>query len=77
MTNTNTIQYKMVYKLDYAMKLIEMGHIVHSTMPNPKNNNFTVWIFAVDDTLEQDPLFFSITFTSAATVAYKSQKILL
>lgn len=56
MTNTNTKQYKMIYKLDYAMKLIEMGHKVHSTMPNPKNNNFTVWIFTVDDTLEQDLL---------------------
>lgn len=56
MTNTNTKQYKMIYKLDYAMKLIEMGHIVHSTIPNPKNNNFIVWIFTVDDTLEQDLL---------------------
>ena len=51
---TNTIQYKMIYKLDYAMQLIEMGHKVHMTMPNPKNENFTVWIFIVDETFERD-----------------------
>lgn len=51
---TNTKQYKMVYKLNYAMRLIEMGHKVHMTMPNPKNENFTVWIFEVDETFEQD-----------------------
>lgn len=50
----STKQYRMVYKLDYAMQLIEMGHSVHMTMPNPKNNNFTVWIFEVDETFERD-----------------------
>ena len=49
-----TKQYRMVYKLNYAMQLIEMGHKVHMTMPNPKNENFTVWIFEVDETFEQD-----------------------
>jgi hypothetical protein len=50
----NTKQYKMVYKLNYAMQLIEMGHKVHMTMPNPKNENFTIWVFLVDETFEQD-----------------------
>lgn len=50
----NTKQYKMVYKLDYAMQLIEMGHKVYMTMPNPKNENFTVWVFVVDETFERD-----------------------
>lgn len=50
----NTKQYKMVYKLDYAMQLIEMGHKVHMTIPNPKNENFIVWIFTIDETFERD-----------------------
>lgn len=51
MTNT---KYKVVYRMDYALKLIERGHIVHSTVPNPKNNKLMTWIFEIDDTLEQD-----------------------
>lgn len=50
----NTKQYRMVYKLNYAMQLIEMGHKVHMTMPNPKNENFTIWVFVVDETFERD-----------------------
>jgi hypothetical protein len=50
---TNT-KYKVVYRMNYALKLIEMGHIVHSTVPNPKNNKLMTWIFEIDDTLEQD-----------------------
>ena len=53
MTNTK-IAYKIVYRMDYAMKLIEMGHNVHSTMPNPKNNQLITWVFIVDETLERD-----------------------
>lgn len=51
MTNT---KYKVVYRMNYALKLIEMGHIVHSTVPNPKNNKLMTWIFEIDDTLEED-----------------------
>jgi hypothetical protein len=51
MTNT---KYKVVYRMNYALKLIELGHIVHSTVPNPKNNKLMTWIFEIDDTLEQD-----------------------
>ena len=51
MTNT---KYKVVYRMDYALKLIERGHIVHSTVPNPKNNKLMTWIFEIDNTLEQD-----------------------
>ena len=51
MTNT---KYKVVYRMKYALKLIEMGHIVHSTVPNPKNNKLMTWIFELDNTLEQD-----------------------
>ena len=51
MTNT---KYKVVYRMNYALKLIEMGHIVHSTVPNPKNNKLMTWIFELDNTLESD-----------------------
>lgn len=51
MTNT---KYKIVYRMDYALVLIEKGHIVHSTVPNPKNNKLMAWIFEIDDTLEKD-----------------------
>ena len=47
-------EYKIIYRMDYAMKLQEMGHVVSSTMPNPKNNKYNVWIFKNDDTLESD-----------------------
>ena len=50
---TNT-KYKVIYKMNYALTLIEMGHIIHSTVPNPKNNKLIAWIFKIDDTLEQD-----------------------
>lgn len=51
MTNT---KYKVVYRMDYALKLIEQRHIIHSTIPNPKNNKLIAWIFEIDDTLEED-----------------------
>ena len=51
MTNT---KYKIVYRMDYALMLIEKGHIIHSTVPNPKNNKLIAWIFEIDDTLEED-----------------------
>lgn len=47
-------EYKLVYKMKLAMKLIEMGHIVNHIMPNPKNNNFNVWVFKNDETFERD-----------------------
>lgn len=53
MTKTNA-EYKIVYRMDYAMKLKNKGHIVDSTMPNPKNNKYNVWIFKNDDTFEAD-----------------------
>ena len=53
MTNTNA-EYKVVYRMDYAMKLKQKGHIVDSIMPNPKNNKYNVWIFQNDETFEAD-----------------------
>lgn len=51
MTNA---EYKIVYRMDFAMKLKNMGHIVSSTMPNPKNNRYNVWIFENDETFDSD-----------------------
>lgn len=47
-------QYAFVYKKAYAMKMIEKGHQIFSTMPNPKNNRLIVWIFYKDATFQRD-----------------------
>lgn len=54
MNTNNKINFRPVYKLDYAMKLIEQGHEVFQTMPNPANNELVMWIFRVDETFERD-----------------------
>lgn len=46
--------YAFVYKKAYAMKMIEKGHRLFSTMPNPKNNKLIVWIFYKDTTFKSD-----------------------
>lgn len=47
-------EYAFVYKKAYAMKMIEKGHQVFSTMPNPKNNKLIVWIFYKDAAFQSD-----------------------
>lgn len=47
-------EYKIVYRMDYAMKLKDMGHNISSIMPNPKNSRYNVWIFENDETFEAD-----------------------
>lgn len=54
MPNYQDQEYAFVYKKSYAMKMIEKGHQVFSTMPNPKNNKLIVWIFYKDDTFKSD-----------------------
>lgn len=54
MSNQN--KFKIVYKMEYAMALIEQGHEVFQTAANPNNPNLLMWIFKVDDTFEQDLL---------------------
>lgn len=53
MTNTNT-KYQMVYKMSYAISLIQMGHKVLMTTPNPRKPELTAWIFEKDETFEED-----------------------
>ena len=54
MPSTREPEYAFVYKKAYAMKMIEKGHQVFSTMPNPKNNKLIVWIFYKDATFDSD-----------------------
>lgn len=53
MTNTNN-KYAMVYKMDYAMALIQKGHRVFATQPNPRRQDLTMWVFEVDETFQRD-----------------------
>ena len=52
-TKTKT-KYRIVYKLDFYLALIEKGHQVATTIPNPKNNALVAWIFEEDDTFDED-----------------------
>ena len=55
MTNTKTKgNYKIIYKMDYAMELIARGHNVSGTSPNPKRPLLTMWIFEYDETIDDD-----------------------
>lgn len=53
-TNYKNKEYKIVYSLRIAMNLIERGHKVVTTIPNPENSQYTTWIFQMDETLIQD-----------------------
>ena len=58
MTKTNNEnnrkEHTIVYKMSIAMKLIELGHRVFTTMPNPQKPRLTAWIFEWDETIEED-----------------------
>lgn len=45
---------RIIYSMRIAMELIQMGHIVLTTIPNPEEPKYTSWIFAVDDSFERD-----------------------
>lgn len=52
-TNTNS-NFAIVYKMSYAMALIEKGHKVISTMPNPQKPQLMAWIFEKTERFERD-----------------------
>lgn len=58
MTKTKTKkannEHTIVYKMSIAMKLIELGHRVFTTMPNPQKPHLTCWVFEWDNTIEED-----------------------
>jgi hypothetical protein len=55
MTNTNTNnKFQVVYKMSYAMALIQMGHDPISTMPNPQRPHLLCWVFEKTDKFIED-----------------------
>ena len=55
MTNTtNKDEYTFVYRKDFAMKLIALGHQVFTTMPNPQKSNLMMWVFIKDASFNSD-----------------------
>ena len=46
--------YRIVYKLDYAIKMKLKGHQLITTIPNPKKAQYQCWVFVDDDTFESD-----------------------
>ena len=51
---SNAQEYRFVYKKDYAMQLIALGHQVFATMPNPQKSKLIMWVFLSDDTFDSD-----------------------
>ena len=45
---------KIIYSLRIMLRLVEMGHVPVSTIPNPKYPQFDCWIFKVDEDFEED-----------------------
>lgn len=55
MTNTTKkTRYVKVYRMDYAMKLIDLGHNVIATMPNTEKPELIMWIFESTEDFERD-----------------------
>jgi hypothetical protein len=44
----------MIYKLDYAMELVRMGHSIFMTQDNPRYKDKIMWIFENDETFNED-----------------------
>ena len=51
---TKQSKYIMVYRMDFAMELIQQGHKVVWTGPNPRNSRLSAWIFERDKTFTED-----------------------
>ena len=45
---------KIVYKMDYAIRMKLLGHKLLTTMPNPVDNHYQCFIFEDDQTFDQD-----------------------
>lgn len=54
MTKDKKQQYRIVYKLQYAVQMKLKGHQLITTMPNPKRNEYQCWVFVDDQTFEED-----------------------
>ena len=54
MQNRTEPKYIMIYKLDYAMELVRMGHSIFMTQDNPRYKDKIMWIFENDETFNED-----------------------
>ena len=54
MNKPNQNDIRIVFKMNYAIKMQLLGHKVLKTMPNPNNNNYICWIFQWDQTFDSD-----------------------
>lgn len=54
MTKQKQNKVIVVYRMDYAMALKDMGHIVKDIMPNPQKPYLNCWIFEKDASFDED-----------------------
>lgn len=47
-------QIRIVYKMQYAIKMQLLGHTLLNKIPNPTNENYDCWIFELDNTFDSD-----------------------
>lgn len=45
---------KIVYKMQYAIQMKLKGHQILTTLENPKDKNYTCWVFKDDQTFDLD-----------------------
>lgn len=45
---------KIIYSLKIMRQLVEKGHVPEHVMPNPTDNRFNCWVFAVNDKFQAD-----------------------
>ena len=45
---------KIVYKMQYAIKMKMKGHKVLTTLPNPVDSRYQCWVFEDDQTFDSD-----------------------
>lgn len=52
--NLDDPKYKIVFKMQFAIKMQLLGHKLLTTMPNPKDSRYTCWIFQDDKDFDSD-----------------------
>ena len=45
---------KIIFNMKFAGILMQKGHRLINTLPNPAAPRYNMFVFAVDDTLEED-----------------------
>ena len=54
MTNNTNNKFRFVYRMDFALALIQKGFKPISTLPNPQKPQFTMWIFETSEEFERE-----------------------